>query len=103
MDEFITVKTFYFPNDASILMAHLESEGIECRLKDGLTIQVNPLYSNAIGGVKLQVRQTNFTRAVEILEESGYTRDEEAKPQPLYFILDEMTSVIPFVNKLSLG
>ena len=47
-DTFITVRTFTYSHEAAIIHALLESEGIGCYLKDELTAQVNPFYSNAI-------------------------------------------------------
>jgi hypothetical protein len=69
MNNLITVATFTYPHQVAILIAMLESEGIECYSKDGNTVQVDPLLSNAIGGIKLQVRQTDEERANEIVEE----------------------------------
>ena len=71
-DDFITVLTFTYPNEVVVIRARLESEGIECFVKDELTVQVNPFYSNAIGGIKLQVRESDLDRTIEILKEGGY-------------------------------
>ncbi|MCC7302049.1 MAG: DUF2007 domain-containing protein [Bacteroidia bacterium] len=68
----ITVASFNAPHDAYIMKAYLESEGIECFLKDELTVQVNIFYSNAIGGVKLQVREEDVEKAKDVLREGGY-------------------------------
>lgn len=70
LDTFITVKTFTYSQEAAIIHALLESEGIECYLKDELTAQINPFYSNAIGGIKLQVKKSDYSKALEILNES---------------------------------
>jgi len=40
MDEFITIKTFTYTHELAIIRARLESEGIECLVKDELTTQV---------------------------------------------------------------
>jgi hypothetical protein len=71
-NNFVTIRVFTYPSEAIILKGRLESEEIECFLMDELTVQVNPLYSNAIGGVKLQVRENDVERANEILREGGY-------------------------------
>ena len=67
-DKLITVLTVTYPHELAIIRGRLESEGIECFVQDELTVQVNPFYSNAIGGIKLQVRESNYDKAVEILE-----------------------------------
>jgi hypothetical protein len=67
MDNPVTIRTYTYPTDAAIMRSRLESEGIECFLKNELSIQINPLYSNALGGVELQVDETDLDRAQEIL------------------------------------
>lgn len=56
METFITIATFQYPHQAYIIKAKLESEGIYVLLKDELTIQAHNFLSNAIGGVKLQIK-----------------------------------------------
>jgi hypothetical protein len=73
---FVTVMTFTLPQDAAISRALLESYGIECVLVDEYTAQINNFYSNAIGGVKLQVRRDDYGSASEIL----YHRDRQETP-----------------------
>lgn len=79
-DRYTTVLTFTYPYEVVIVRGRLESEGIECFVQDELTVQVNPFYSNAIGGVKLQVRERDLKQAVEILKETGYLKDEDLQP-----------------------
>ena len=76
-EKFITVLTFTFAHEVAIIRGRLESEGIPCFVKDELTVQIHPFYSNAIGGVKLQVRESDLDQAVEVLKEMGYIKDEE--------------------------
>jgi hypothetical protein len=68
MDSLITVKTFTYAHEAAVARSLLHAEDIFCFLKDELTIQANPFYSNALGGVKLQVRQQDVARAADILK-----------------------------------
>jgi hypothetical protein len=92
MNNFVTIKTFTYPIDASIIRGKLESEGIECFIKDELTVQVDNFYSNAIGGVKLQVREKDVEHAVEILKEGGYATDADYSPSDFWVKLDKRTS-----------
>ena len=62
-----TVATFSFPHEAHIARAKLESEGIPALVADEHTINMQWLYSNALGGVRLQVPPTAFDRAKGIL------------------------------------
>ena len=72
MDKYITILTVTYPHELAIIRSRLESEGIECFARDEMTVQANPLYSNAIGGVKLQVREDDVPEAMEILKDGGY-------------------------------
>lgn len=71
MDEFITIKTFSQYHELSVIRTRLEYEGIETFVPDELTVQTNPLYSNAIGGLRLQVKQSDLPAALTILKELG--------------------------------
>ena len=71
-EQFITVLTVTYAHEIAVIRSRLESEGITCFVQDELTVQVNPFYSNAIGGVKLQVLSRDLSRAIEILKEAGY-------------------------------
>jgi hypothetical protein len=70
-DGFITIATYPEPLEANLMRSKLLSEDIECILLDENLISVQPFYSNAIGGIKLQVHEDDAQRAKEILEESN--------------------------------
>ena len=67
-EELITVANFSHPTEADPVVAWLESEGIECFLTNEHTVTMNWLYSNAIGGVGVQVKASDLARANEILQ-----------------------------------
>ena len=67
MQSLITIKTFTYPHEAYVIRGKLESEGIETFMRDEMTVQVHNFYSNAVGGVKLQVREKDADHAREIL------------------------------------
>jgi hypothetical protein len=46
----------------------LEEEGIRAYLQDEHSVTINPLLTNAIGGIKLMVYQEQVPRALELLE-----------------------------------
>lgn len=75
-NNFITLITFGMPHEIIPVRARLESDGIECFVRDELTVTAQPLLSNAIGGIKLQVRESDFIRARDILIECGYMQKE---------------------------
>jgi hypothetical protein len=98
-ENFITVLTFTFPYEVAVVRGRLESEGITCFVQDELTAQVHPFYSNAIGGVKLQVKESDLKQAVEILKETGYLKEEDLKLPEESVRLNKILSKIPIINK----
>jgi hypothetical protein len=65
----VTIATFSFPHEAHIAKATLEASGIPAFLADEHTINMQWLYSNAMGGVRLQVPQEFAAQAQEVLNE----------------------------------
>lgn len=75
---FKTIAKFQYSAEAQIIKGRLESEGIEVFLSDHLTIDTDPLVSNAIGGVKLKVLAKDALRAQHILETiNKYSVDDD--------------------------
>lgn len=77
MEKFKTIATFTLPSELAVPKSKLESEGIECQVMDELTVQSYNFISNAVGGVKLQVRESDFDKAFEILKNGGFIKEEE--------------------------
>ncbi|MGV9004757.1 DUF2007 domain-containing protein [Flavobacterium sp.] len=76
-EDFVLVGRFQYSSEAQIIKGKLEFEGIKVFFRDNITIDANPLYSNAIGGVKLFVNTENEVRAQLILASiSPYSLDE---------------------------
>ena len=63
----VTAGTFSFPHEAEIARSTLEAEGITAYVADAHTINMQWLYSNAMGGVRVQVHLQNLEAAKEIL------------------------------------
>jgi type III secretory pathway lipoprotein EscJ len=99
-EKFVTIRTFTFAYEIAIVRSRLESEGITCFVKDELTAQVNPFYSNAIGGIQLQVLESDLPRAIEILKEAGYITEEDLQPDKQLMWWNKIFSKIPLINKL---
>lgn len=77
--KFLTVRTFDTAAEAHLLKTKLESEEIPCILFDEHLVNLNPLYSVAVGGIKLKVRESDWERANDLLAEIEKQpwRDEE--------------------------
>jgi Putative prokaryotic signal transducing protein len=78
MSKWVTILTFTYPHEAHLAKSVLEAEKIPVFIKDELTTQVNNFYSNAIGGVKLQIPDAELDKAYILLKEGGFI-DEEVK------------------------
>jgi len=102
MDTFITVLTVQYPQQLWIIKGRLESEGIQCFVKDELTVQSYNLYSNAVGGVKLQVLQEDVEQAREILMELGYIKGEPVT-ENIFTTVNSKTGKLPFFKGIGIG
>ncbi len=51
-------------------MGMLQAEGINCYLKDELTVTVDPFLSPMLGGMKLMVESSQAQRALDLLRET---------------------------------
>jgi membrane protease YdiL (CAAX protease family) len=69
MNSLVTVECFDYPTQAQVAQLELESHGIQCCLSDETIVAMDWFLSNAVGGVKLQVKHEDVARAVEILNE----------------------------------
>ncbi|WP_194766227.1 putative signal transducing protein [Tamlana sp. I1] len=79
-NRFKTIARFQYSTEAQIVKGRLEAEGIQVFLSDNLTIDTDPLVSNAIGGVKLKVLSEQALKAQHILESiSKYAIDDEGQ------------------------
>jgi len=75
---FKTIAVYQYSSEAQIIKGRLEAEGIKVFLSDNLTIDTDPLVSNAIGGVKLKVLSRQALKAQYILNSiKKYSLDDE--------------------------
>lgn len=75
---FKLIGIYQYSSEAIIFKGKLESEGIEVFMRDNNTVDANPMYSNAIGGVKLLVRNEDFIEGSRIISQiSTYSLSEE--------------------------
>lgn len=65
----ITIASYSFPIEANIAKASLEAAGIPVVIGDEYTINMDWLYSNALGGVRIKVPGPYADMAREILSQ----------------------------------
>ena len=79
MEQLCTVIQFVYPHELGVPRSLLESEGIECFVRDENFVSLQPFYSNLIGGIRLQVRERDARRALQILHEGGFIDENDGK------------------------
>lgn len=67
--KFVPIQAYQNYVDAHIIKGRLEEAGINCWLKDEHTVTTNPIWTNAIGGIKLMVVEEQLKEAVSLLQE----------------------------------
>jgi DNA-directed RNA polymerase subunit RPC12/RpoP len=79
-NEFFTIAAFDYTAEAQVMKGKFMSHGIEVFLKDEHTLDADPLISQAIGGVKLQVRRKDSAEAIALYNElREYEVDRQGK------------------------
>ncbi len=86
--------SFIFPTEAYLAKGYLESYGIETYLQDEMTVQVHNFYSNAIGGVKLLVKESDCDQGIHLLKQGGYLNeaDNRVEYNNVIFSTDQIKS-----------
>ena len=83
MNQSVVVATFSFPLDAHIAKANLESVGISSFIADEHTVNMQWLYSDAMGGVRLFVQEKD-------LEEARKKKHHDRKKRQLQFFFKQV-------------
>ncbi len=79
-NDYITIANFTYASEAQILKGKLQSEGIQVYLSDEHIINIDPLFSNAIGGIKLNVLTVQKEKALAVLKTiSTYSVNDQGK------------------------
>jgi hypothetical protein len=74
----IAVRRFRDLPEALVAKGMLDSAGVKCFLSDENTVRMDWLWSNALGGVRLWVREDDLPDATSLLS-SGYSSDADSK------------------------
>ncbi len=85
-EKLVTIANFIYGPDpvsqAEIAKTKLENEGIDCFLAGKNFVSMIWFYSAANRGVKLQVRQSDAEKAIEIIRSLEKQRAEQKSPAP---------------------
>ena len=70
-ESLVTVAAFHNEPEFLLARARLESAGIECFTQDENMLRIAGLHSHMLGGIKLQVRESDASDALAILHETA--------------------------------
>ena len=74
---FTLIGRFQYSPEAIIYQGKLESEGIEVFMRDIAIVDANPIYSNAVGGIKIYVKNEDADAAKKIMAQiSEFSLDD---------------------------
>jgi len=67
---FVEVRAYDNYIEAHLMLGRLRDEYINCHLLNENSVTIDPFLSNAIGGIKLMVAESQVERALEIIRET---------------------------------
>ncbi len=80
-EQLVTVASYATAQEAQIVKGLLESHGHLVFLQDEHTIRIYRLYSNALGGVKVQVPSSELAAAREVLDSAPDASARRTEPE----------------------
>ncbi len=73
----VPVRSFDNYIEANILLGKLQNEDIPCFLRDEFTVTIDPILTNALGGIKLVVPEDQVWKARKLIEQFDRERKEQ--------------------------
>jgi hypothetical protein len=68
MESFKTIAIFNYQHETVVLKHLLEQEQIPYYFENEMTLSVVPMYTSALGGIKLRIHPNDFERVQQILD-----------------------------------
>lgn len=103
----ITLAQFSKPEEAHLLRLRLEAGGVRAFVQDENVVNLNWLFSNAVGGVRVQILEGDLEAAKEILAEppldDAPTRVECPRCGSDKTSIDEFPRKLAFLSLILLG
>jgi hypothetical protein len=72
MEKFITIAVFDYVYEIQILKHRLDQEELQYFFENEIMSSFAPMYSNALGGIKLKIHPNDFETVKTILQEMKY-------------------------------
>ena len=101
MDKWTVIISFTYGHEAHLVKSILESEEFEVILRDELNAQVCEAGANAVGGVKLCVRESEVVRAIHSLQKGGFIQKPVETESRLMKKFGQFYSKVPLIGKLT--
>ena len=99
-DKIVEIARFYEPEAAQMIESLRKSEGIKCYLRNEYTSQV--MYPANMGGIRIELLESEVPRAMEILEANGYEFPKENEEAEQIQVVSGWTRHVPFLRHLPL-
>ncbi|MEW5676514.1 DUF2007 domain-containing protein [Flavobacterium enshiense] len=68
MNDFVTVAVFDYPHEITVLKHLLEQRNIPHYFENEMMMNIAPMYSQALGGIKLKVHPEDLETVKEIVK-----------------------------------
>lgn len=75
METFFTIATFDYIHEIEILKHRLDQEGLQYYFENEIMSSIVPMYSTALGGIKLKIHPNDFETVKTILQEMKYNNN----------------------------
>ncbi|MFP9112738.1 DUF2007 domain-containing protein [Flavobacterium sp. RHBU_3] len=72
MKQFVTAAVFTYPHEITILKLLLQEAGLQFYFENETTLTVVPVYTHALGGIKLKVHKNDLDTVNQILEDFNH-------------------------------
>ena len=93
-DKIVEIARFYEPEAAQMIESLLKSEGVNCYLRNEYTSRIQ--YPVNVGGIRIELLESEVPRAKEILEANGYEFPKEDEED------EQLQRHVPFLRHLPL-
>jgi len=102
MDKLVTIATFDYPAEAQVIKLMLEAQGFDVFLADDNLVRLNLFLAPAVGGAKLQVKESDAKEASRFVEENrqaARARSDDSDKPDVTFACEECGQTLSFPGK----
>ena len=103
-DKIVEIARFYEPEAAQMIESLLKSEGVNCYLRNEYTSRIQ--YPANVGGIRIELLESEVPRAKEILEANGYEfpkedeEDEQLQIIVLFILIAVFLALVIYFGSL---